>query len=290
MAYSVEISRANPTCFVFLLDQSTSMTDPIAAGDGPKRKADAVADALNRLLFELSLKCAKEEGVRDYFHVAVIGYGARVGSAFGGALAGRDLVPLSQVADNPLRVEERAKKVPDGAGGLVETTARFPVWVDPVANGGTPMSQALREAVALVERWVSDRPGCFPPIVINLTDGESTDGDPSEPASRLRALATADGPVLLFNLHVTGGQRDCGGVPVGRGRRDRPVGRVRTAAVQHVVPAAAAHARVRDESGCCGLGRQPRLRVQRRHHVRRPVPRHRHSRDRPALRRGTSRR
>jgi hypothetical protein len=205
MAYSVEISRANPTCFVFLLDQSTSMQDPIAAGDAPKRKADAVADALNRLLFELSLKCAKEEGVRDYFHVAVLGYGARVGSAFGGELAGRELVPLSQVADNPLRVEERAKKVPDGAGGLVETTARFPVWVDPEANGGTPMSQALGRAAALVEQWVSERPGCFPPIVINLTDGESTDGDPSEPASRVRALATADGPVLLFNLHVTGG-------------------------------------------------------------------------------------
>ena len=205
MAYSVEISRANPTCFVFLIDQSTSMEDAIAAGEAPKRKADVVADALNRLLFELSLKCAKEEGVRDYFHIAVLGYGARVGSAFGGALAGRDLVPLSQVADNPLRVEERAKKVPDGAGGLVETTARFPVWVDPVANGGTPMSHALGEAVALVDRWVAERPGSFPPIVINLTDGESTDGDPSEPAARLRSLATADGPVLVFNLHVTGG-------------------------------------------------------------------------------------
>ncbi|HEU5428924.1 MAG TPA: hypothetical protein VFU74_18735 [Actinocrinis sp.] len=208
MAYSVEISRANPTCFVFLLDQSTSMEDPIVAGgEGtPKRKADAVADALNRLLFELSLKCAKEEGVRDYFHVAVLGYGARIGSAFGGALAGRDLVPLSQVADNPLRVEERAKKVPDGAGGLVETTARFPVWVDPVANGGTPMTQALGQAAALVERWVGERPGSFPPIVINLTDGESTDGDPAEPAARLRSLATADGSVLVFNLHVSAGQ------------------------------------------------------------------------------------
>jgi hypothetical protein len=205
MAYSVEISRANPTCFVFLIDQSTSMQDPIAAGEAPKRKADVVADALNRLLFELSIKCAKEEGVRDYFHVAVIGYGSIVGSAYGGALAGRDLVPLSQVADHPLRVEERAKKVPDGAGGLVETTARFPVWVDPVAHGGTPMSQALNLAAALVERWVGERPGCFPPIVINLTDGESTDGDPTEPAARLRALATADGPVLVFNLHVSGG-------------------------------------------------------------------------------------
>lgn len=206
MAYSVEISRANPTCFVFLLDQSASMQDPITVGDAPKRKADAVADALNRLLFELSLKCAKEEGVRDYFQVAVLGYGARVGSAFGGELSGRELVPLSQVADNPLRVEQRAKKVPDGAGGLVETTARFPVWVDPVAGGGTPMREALGKAAALVEHWVGERPGSFPPIVINLTDGESTDGDPAEPAARLRSLATADGPVLVFNLHVSAGQ------------------------------------------------------------------------------------
>jgi hypothetical protein len=205
MAYSVEISRANPTAFVFLIDQSTSMEDPIGAGEPARRKADVVADALNRLLFELSVKCAKEEGVRDYFHVAVLGYGARVGSAYGGALAGRELVPLSQVADNPLRVEERVKKVPDGAGGLVETTARFPVWVDPVANGGTPMSQALRSAVALVEGWTAERPGSFPPIVINLTDGESTDGDPSDLAARLRSLATADGAVLLFNLHVSAG-------------------------------------------------------------------------------------
>ncbi|MBS2966891.1 hypothetical protein KGA66_27910, partial [Actinocrinis puniceicyclus] len=83
MAYSIEISRANPTCFVFLLDQSTSMEDAMTGGEISKRKADVVADALNRLLFELSLKCAKEEGVRDYFHVAVLGYGARVGSAFG---------------------------------------------------------------------------------------------------------------------------------------------------------------------------------------------------------------
>ncbi|MBS2966979.1 hypothetical protein KGA66_28355, partial [Actinocrinis puniceicyclus] len=53
--------------------------------------------------------------------------------------------------------------------------------------------------------WVGERPGSFPPIVLNLTDGESTDGDPSEAAARLRSLATADGPVLLFNLHVSNG-------------------------------------------------------------------------------------
>jgi hypothetical protein len=43
---------------------------------------------------------------------------------------------------------------------------------------------------------------------LNLTDGESTDGDPSYPAEGVRQLASADGQTLLFNLHVSsdGGQ------------------------------------------------------------------------------------
>jgi hypothetical protein len=83
-----EISRTNPSCFIFLVDQSASMVDPIAEAGGSK--AEVVADALNRLLTELAIRCAKEEGVRDYFHVAVIGYGGRTAhSALGGALQGQ---------------------------------------------------------------------------------------------------------------------------------------------------------------------------------------------------------
>ena len=82
---------------LFLLDQSASMQDGIAGGEAPQKKSEVVADALNRLLSNLAIKCAKEEGVRDYFHVGVIGYGATVGSALGGTLAGRELVPLSEL-------------------------------------------------------------------------------------------------------------------------------------------------------------------------------------------------
>jgi hypothetical protein len=211
VAYSAEISRSNPGCFVFLVDQSASMSDAIGGSEIPQRKADVVSDAINRLLTELSIKCAKEEGVRDYFHVAVVGYGHNlIGSAYGGTLAGRDLVPLSEVADNPAEVQERAKKVPDGAGGLVETTTSFPIWMYPTANGGTPMVAALRHAHRLVSGWLETHPGGFPPIVLNLSDGESTDGDPSTAAAELTALASADGGVLLFNLHVS----SVGGAPM----------------------------------------------------------------------------
>ena len=203
MVYTAEISRSNPSCFIFLLDQSASMLDEIAQGEDVKRKADVVADALNRLLRELAIKCAKEGGVRDYFHVAVIGYGARVGSLFGGELSGRDLVPLSQVAKYPARVNERMKKVPDGAGGLVEQSTKFPVWVEPVGNRGTPMVEALRQATVLANTFLATNENCFPPVVLNLTDGQSTDGDPRPGAQALRELASTDGNVLLFNLHVS---------------------------------------------------------------------------------------
>ncbi|MEU1347879.1 vWA domain-containing protein [Streptomyces sp. NPDC005795] len=201
--YTAEISRSNPACLIFLVDRSTSMAELIG-GDMPQPKSEVVADSINRLLFELTVKCAKESGVRDYFQVAVIGYGGTVESAFSGKLTDRDLVPLSQIADNPARVDQRIKKVPDGAGGLVDSAFSLPIWLEPTAAGGTPMNMALRYAKSLVENWVSDHPGSFPPIVLNLTDGQSTDGDPSEAGAEISKLTTADGAALLFNLHVSG--------------------------------------------------------------------------------------
>lgn len=201
--YSAEISRANPTCFVFLLDQSRSMEERIGGDGDEQRKDQVVADGINRLLSELAIKCAKEEGVRDYFYVSVIGYGKSVGPALAGALAERELIPISAIAESPAKLEERTKKVPDGAGGLVEQTVKFPIWVDPVANGGTPMSRAFALAQANVSGWLKDHPDCFPPVVLNLTDGESTDGDPTLPAQSLQSLSSTDGNVLLFNLHVS---------------------------------------------------------------------------------------
>ncbi|MCC4318022.1 vWA domain-containing protein [Streptomyces solisilvae] len=202
MAYTAEISRSNPACIIFLVDRSRSMASAIG-GDVPQPKAEVVADAINRLLYELTIKCAKESGVRDYFHVAVIGYGESVGPAFSGKLAERDLIPLSLIADNPARVDQRIRKVPDGAGGLVDTAASFPVWMEPVAHGGTPMNRALQYADNLVAKWVEEHPGGFPPIVLNLTDGQSTDGDPAEAGSAICTHTTADGSPLLFNLHVS---------------------------------------------------------------------------------------
>jgi hypothetical protein len=157
--YAAPISRTNPTAFVFPLVQSSSMREPFA-GQPQKSKAAGISDALNGLLQNLVLKCAKADGIRDFFHVGLLSYGGRVASAFGGALAGKGLVPVSEIAAHPLRVELRARKVSDGAGGLAEEQVKFPVWFEARPAGRTPMSAALRQAA--VGGLPGSPPGALP--------------------------------------------------------------------------------------------------------------------------------
>src|SRR5262245_44845061 len=102
MPYDAPIETTNPTCFLFLIDQSESMLQTMGGGSG-RTKAEAVADVLNSLLFNLVLACVVGKDVRDRFHVGVLGYGLSVGPALGGKLAGRELMPISELANNPLR-------------------------------------------------------------------------------------------------------------------------------------------------------------------------------------------
>jgi hypothetical protein len=202
MPYSAEISRSNPTCFLFLLDQSKSMFGPIGGGQG-KTKADAVAESLNRLLYTLVLRCVWGQNVLDRFHVGVLGYGQQVIAALGGALAGRELLPIGELARSPLRVEQRTNLVDDGRGGQVEQVVKVPVWFDPAGGGKTPMCKCLERAAQIISSFLLEHPTCYPPLVLNLSDGEATDGDPEGPAQNLRELASEDGAVLLFNAHIS---------------------------------------------------------------------------------------
>lgn len=206
-SYVAPISRDRPGCILFLLDQSQSMGE-LFAGDPGTSKAQAAADAINKLLMSLVLRCTQNvnEGPRYYFDVGVIGYGSDwsrgPAPCLGGALAGRELVSMKDLADNYLRVEERTRMVADGAGSLVETKVKFPVWFDAVAVDGTPMLDAARLACGVLRPWVDTHKRSYPPIVINITDGMPNE-DPTPAAIQLIALGTDDGNVLLYNLHLS---------------------------------------------------------------------------------------
>lgn len=196
MSYDRRIDREHPSLVLLLLDQSGSMSATM--GGDHRTRAEAVADAVNSVLFELVLRCVKDadEGPRHYYDVGVIGYAVRdqVGPVLGGELVGRPIVSSVELAEHPLRLEERT-----GDGGRV---VRTPVWVEPLAIGATPMCEALDLAGTVCAEWIEAHPHSFPPVVINLTDGVANDGEPAEWATRLTRLSTTDGPLLLFNASI----------------------------------------------------------------------------------------
>lgn len=200
--YSSEINRKQPACLLFLVDQSLSMAESWAETN--TSKAGQLALAVNRMLANAVLQCSKGDGrVYDYFEVGVFGYGSDVQAILHGTNESRPVLPVSELGDNPLRVDEIARKIPDGAGGIVETTINVPIWVEPSSNGKTPMVAALQTAERLVSTWCQQHPNSFPPIIINLTDGASSDGDPTPTAEQIRDAETQDGAALLFNVHLS---------------------------------------------------------------------------------------
>jgi hypothetical protein len=204
MTYQAEISRASPTAILMMMDQSASMNHRLKSGQS---KAAFLADVLNKTLYTLITSCSKADGVRDYFHVGVVAYGgddARNG--FQGALGGEPLHVVSRLAEAPLRVEARAKKVAGLNGDVVEQSVRFPIWFDPRSQGKTSMCAGFNAAIDILSQWCAAHPSAFPPTVLHVSDGHPPDGNPEPLADRLKSLATRDGGCLLFNLHVDVGQ------------------------------------------------------------------------------------
>jgi hypothetical protein len=204
MLYKMPARASNPILFVILLDQSGSMSEFF--GNSNISKAQGIADNINRLLYEIILHGRVGDKVRDYYHIAILGYGAsseNVMSVFGGELANKEFMTIGEIAAAPLRVEDRIRTVPDGAGGIVDVILKTPIWVEPIAGADTPMVRAFERAENLITKWVQRHPSSFPPIVINISDGEATDGDPSPYAHRIKNIQLEDGNVLLFNCFIS---------------------------------------------------------------------------------------
>jgi len=211
MSYQEEISRTKPSVFLFLIDQSGSMAAPFGHADKTGRtptKAEVVADSLNATLEEVINRCSREEGIRDYFEVGIIGYGQSSTASFcwEEQLAGRQIVPLSEAKRFAGMQAVSEENVVHGKS--VTETVEHSIWVKPTAAGGTPMKSALQLAQQVLESWIQQHPQSYPPIVINITDGAATDvqGDQDliNAAQAITALTNKNGSgVLLINCHIS---------------------------------------------------------------------------------------
>lgn len=213
MSYLARITQNCPTAVVLLVDQSGSMAEPARWNGQAVTKAQAVASAINTLLAELVARSRRDGGYQHYYDIAVLGYsGSEVRSLLPTIGNDRFLSP-EVLSDNPAEVRDvqRIRTLPGGR--QVATVMREKVWVRPAAEWNTPMAAAFGEAHRLLKAWCAKYKGrpCYPPTVINITDGEATDGTPKQlaaAAEKLRSLSTADGNVLLLNVHISGSGRE----------------------------------------------------------------------------------
>ncbi len=220
MSYQREISRDHKACILFLLDQSYSMTESLGGSD--RNKCDELALAVNRWLHNMAIRASGDEGIRDWMDVGVIGYRTDssanpiIEPALTGALAGRQLVSITDVGNNPARIDTTMQQIKDEeTGEVLEVPSDDPVWIDPAAEGSTPMCHVFHYAYGILEGWIGQHRDSFPPIVVHITDGESQDGDPIPYADAVKSLATTDGNVLLLNCHLSMTASESCGFPSG---------------------------------------------------------------------------
>jgi hypothetical protein len=198
--YPAETQRIPQTCLLLLIDQSSSMGE-WWKGTGTS-KAGQLALTVNRILGNAAMRCAEDD--RHDPEVGVLGYRETVRSVLHGSTDRRPLVPVSQLAVNPKRLENISREVPDGIGGTLEVASRIPIWVDTVAEGAARMAVAVDAAERIVRDWCDRHPRGCPPVVFNVTSATSPDEDPRPAAARLRSARTALGSSLLFNVRVSG--------------------------------------------------------------------------------------
>jgi len=196
--YEMLIDVDHPALVVVLVDQSDSMQRE-SGHDRNIKKAIGVADAVNTLLHNLVVTCTRQDVVKDFFHVSVIGYGRTVGLRLQDPDSFQSFVPISRLAKKAIRTEERAMLTDDGSF----QNCQCPVWLEPFTDGLTPMCEMFRFAREVVADFLSDYSNCFPPVIVNITDGESSDGDPTKAAEELKKCSSINGNVLLFNVHIS---------------------------------------------------------------------------------------
>lgn len=207
-AYTAQITRNTPTAFIFLVDHSISMRQMTNLFGEEMTMAEAAARIVNRQINELVLRCIKSNEVRHYYDIAVIGYGEKAYSGWSGDLEGRDFVSPEELRDHPYkkiitREEKRTRK------GVVVKEVEKVQWMEARHDGSwTHLHKAFSQAEKLLNEWMEKHhdKDCYPPTIINITDGEfngATKEDVLQQANELKSMFTNDGNVILFNIHFT---------------------------------------------------------------------------------------
>jgi hypothetical protein len=192
---NLTITSTHPCLIIYLIDQSGSMGDKF--GNANHSKSVELANAINDVIYEVGLRCIGSGGeLKNRFEIAIIGYGKNgetVQSAWEGQLINKWVVSIKNIFDYPLGQDNDK-----------------PIWIKPYAGGATPMKKAFENARRLCMDWINwgNHRECHPPIIINITDGEATDGGMNfmqltNEVDLLKRIGTDYGNVSILNIHIS---------------------------------------------------------------------------------------
>ena len=207
-AYTAQITRNTPTAFIFLIDQSVSMRKTTTLYGEEMPMAEAVARIVNHQLNELVLRCIKGSETRDYYDIAIIGYGEKAYSGWKGELEGRDFVKPSELKEHPYK-KITTKKETRTRKGVKVVEVEEVQWIEAEATKSwTRVHHAFEKAKGLLDEWMEKHheKDCYPPTIINITDGifnGATKEYVLQQANELKSMFTNDGNVILFNIHIS---------------------------------------------------------------------------------------
>lgn len=221
IAYTAQITRNTPTAFIFMIDHSVSMGRKTKLYGEELTMAEAVARIVNSQINDLVLRCIKGSETRYYYDIAVVGYGSEAYSGWQGALEGRDFVSPEELKNNPYKKMITREEVRTRKGTAIKEVEKVQ-WVEARHNGSwTHIHKAFDKVKFLLESWMEKHKNkdCYPPTIINITDGEFNGARKEEvlqQANELKSMFTNDGNVLLFNIHVSNNMSDCILLPISK--------------------------------------------------------------------------
>ncbi len=205
--YEKSITRKHKTAFIILIDQSVSMNGFIEYQNQMMTKATAVADVTNQIITELIERARRHDAIRDYYDVAICGYSDGEAVSLINTPNNHPFVSISELDKIAIGIKSRIVERIAPSGVRAPYPIRNKVWVEPTAFGDTPMYEAFIFAYEHIRRWCLDpnNRDSFPPIIINITDGISSDcdyNDLQKLATKIKELSTNDGNVFLINIHI----------------------------------------------------------------------------------------
>lgn len=204
--YQRSITHNNRALFIFAIDCSTSMREMTRLNTIILSKAKAAALICNYFIDELLERARRNGVIRNYYDIAVIGYSGDDSFSML-TCADSELVSIERLAGHcpPLNTIHLEQQLPTGH----TTSVPFMLheWITPMHENSTPMYAAMTHIYDLVKQWCKepDNRESFPPIVINISDGDCSDSEDSfllDITDKIKATATEDGNTLIINIHL----------------------------------------------------------------------------------------